>query len=222
MRRLLVPAILVATLGATGFAVAKTVDGTIQSLDKVRGHVTLDNGGSYDFAGLANHATVLDNFKVGDTVSINYAMKGEAAAANSISPMSAGHNVVGAIEQINPETGAVTVAGVLLDLSQLPDYKATLGTFKTGDRVAVSFAPIGTGLGGLSISPVTASDNAITAALTDIDHMTGMVTMQGGLRVKFEDALKARLDTFKDGDIVRVTFVHSGTALLGESISPAG
>ena len=223
MRNLFVPALVLATLGTSGFAFAETAGGTIQSIDRTQGYVTLDNGMRYDFTNMANHEGVLSDFKTGDTVAINYTPLGSGTAANSISPVTGSHKLSGVIEEINPETQRVTVSGTQFDLSQLPDAGVRLNTFKTGDRVQVTYGMQGTGLTGTAISPAMGGDNAITAALTSIDPETGTVTVKGGLQVKFEaNALKSQLGNFKDGDMVRISYVHQGSALVGEAISPAG
>ncbi|MCB1356825.1 MAG: hypothetical protein KDK53_10110 [Maritimibacter sp.] len=223
MRNLFVPALIVATLGTSSFAYAETAGGVIQSIDRTQGFVTLDNGARYDFTDMANHENVLTNFKTGDTVAINYVTQGSAAAANSISPVTGSHKLTGVIEQIDPETQRVTVSGVQFDLSQLPDIGTRLKNFKTGDRVQVAYGLQGTGLTGMAISPAMAGDNSLTAAVTNIDPETGTVTVKGGMQVKFETGdLKARLGNFKDGDMVQITYAHQGSALIGETISPAG
>lgn len=221
MRNLFVPALIVASLGTSTFAFAETADGVIQSIDRMGGSVTLDSGTQYDFSNMANHESVLTNFMVGDSVSINYATEGSAAAANSISPVTGSHTLTGVIDRINPKTNRVTISGVEFDLSQLPGVGARLGDFKNGDRVQVAYGLQGDGLTGNAISPATGADDTITAALTSIDTITGTVTLKGGLQVKFEDtALRSKLADFKDGDMVSITYIHQGSALVGESIAP--
>lgn len=223
MRKLIVPVLIFATLGTSGFASAESAGGVIQSIDRTRGQVTLDNGARYDFTNMTNHENVLNNFKTGDTVAINYATRGSAAAANSISPMTGSHKLTGVIETINPETNRVTVSGVQFDLSQLPDIGTRLNTFKTGDRVQVVYGLQGTGLTGMTISLAMSGDTSLTAAVSNIDPETGTVTVKGGMQVKFEASdPKSRLGNFKEGDMVQISYVHQGSALIGETISPAG
>lgn len=222
-----IPAVVLATLGAftvaPTFAFADTADGTIQSIDPAGGFVTLDNGMKYDLSAMDNHGDVLDNFKTGDTVSINYANVGTGTAVNSISPVSPNHTVAGTIDTLDQESGHVTVAGLRFDMSQSPDFRTKLDNFKEGDTVQVSYGLVGSGLAGIAISPMSAPDNSIDGALTRVDSIGGTVTLKGGIVVKFDDsALKSRLDTFKEGDMVHVSYVHEGDALIGESISPAG
>lgn len=69
---------------ATGDANVAT--GTIEELNEATGDVLLTDGSRYDFNGMDDD--MLDNFSVGDRVSVHYVTQGDAMVAVSISPVS--------------------------------------------------------------------------------------------------------------------------------------
>ena len=81
--RVLTPAILVfALLAGSSMALAADATGTIKSLDMSRDMVTLDNGSSY----MAPKSVNLSTFKVGEKVTINYAMAAGKMDITSMKP----------------------------------------------------------------------------------------------------------------------------------------
>jgi ribosomal protein S1 len=85
MRKLIFPLILAASLGATA-ASATTSYGTIEAINAPRLAVTLSDGVTYTFDADSVAADRLDNFKVGDEVSINWITVGTAHEGRAISP----------------------------------------------------------------------------------------------------------------------------------------
>lgn len=83
MRKLMVPLALIAALATAGAASAATSVGTIEAINTGQMTVTLTDGSVYQFAKTAN----LNNFMVGDQVSINWAHAGTEMDANAISPV---------------------------------------------------------------------------------------------------------------------------------------
>jgi len=87
MRKLMmIPLTLALGLGAASGAFAANASGQITQINPMTGWVTLDNGTAYDFSRLTGYETKLDNFKVGDVVSVNYTTVGTGLDGNAIAP----------------------------------------------------------------------------------------------------------------------------------------
>jgi len=87
MRKLMmIPLTLALGLGAASGAFAANASGEITQINPMTGWVTLDNGTAYDFKDLTSYQTKLDNFKVGDMVSVTYTTVGTGFDGNSIAP----------------------------------------------------------------------------------------------------------------------------------------
>jgi Cu/Ag efflux protein CusF len=86
MKRILLPAVLVASVGLSGLAMAApaTTMGTIKSIDAAAKTLTLNDGTLY---GLPTGFD-LSKLKVGEKVSVVWEMAGGKHAANSVTPAS--------------------------------------------------------------------------------------------------------------------------------------
>jgi Cu/Ag efflux protein CusF len=86
MRKTLLPLALVASLAATTGAFASSAVGTIKAIDTATYTVTLANGTQYTFPENADFKAKLADFKVGDEVTIDWALSGTGHDAVSIAP----------------------------------------------------------------------------------------------------------------------------------------
>jgi len=132
--------------------------------------------------------------------------------------------VTGTIDSIDPANGHVTLNdGWAYDFSQLAGHGKLLGDFKSGDWVTIDYARSGTAQVANAISPARAADMVI-GRIAEIDPATSTVTLQSGVSYDFSQLAghATLLRDFMPGDRVAIAYSGEGSALLGDSLSPAG
>lgn len=218
MRTLMKPLALMASLGAGGAALGDSTSGTIADVSDITGNVTLENGMTFRFT--EENSDILDNFKPGDAVAIEWIAVGDRMEGRQISPAGNGdRTLTGVVAEASDVTGWLTLAnGTTIDFSDAGDVG--LGNFRPGDTVSVQYVTVGDDIRGLSVSPANAPANVATGTIQELNEGTGSVIFADGSSYDFNGMDDEMLDNFSVGDRVSVHYLTQGDAMVALSISP--
>jgi len=217
MRRSLVSIAVLAMIGAGSAALAEDTIGTVKSVNETENLVTLRDGSSYTFDRI-NTSSPLDGIQSGDTVHILWRPDGSGRtgiAINATSDLQA----VGKIKSTDMANDTVTLNdGRTYHFEESEAIRSEIGAYHPGDTIRIAYHEEDGLLKGDSIG--STESHVADGVIKSIG--ANSVTLKDGTTYSFNESREPRhvLPEFKAGDHVRIVWAPSGTARMGEAISP--